>query len=273
MGADKNVSAQTRPHSTQLWGGTCPSSQAIPMNSQSCEYCFKACWWSIKPSSNTRGAKLPYLQHSNLFLKRLLVNETWNPNSHSTGEKSILPPSSLLVTACTQQGTKSRWGRGGSQDPAQPPPCSGVWLCPTSASQIFSSAEQSHHLPPPKDRVRTTFRMCLCGLGIHWKGGTLKMCGVILNWYPKHVGKQNIHSLGYSSRIKRNLSLFFSPSHPSIHPFIFLPSCGWGRGRGNTFYKHLEVFSSRESTVISQILKNDLTHWKATFFSTPSSLL
>ena len=35
---------------------------------------------------------------------------------------------------------------------------------------------------------------------------------------------------------------------------------GWGRGRGNTLYKHLEVFSSRESTVISQILKNDLTH-------------
>lgn len=90
MAADKNVNAQTRPHSTQLWGGTCPSSQAIPMNSQSSEHCFKACWWSIKPSSNIRGAKLPYLQHPSLFLKRLLVNETWNPNSHSTGKKSIL---------------------------------------------------------------------------------------------------------------------------------------------------------------------------------------
>ena len=40
-------------------GGTCPSSRAIPMNSQSCEHCFKACWWSIKPSSDIRSAKLP----------------------------------------------------------------------------------------------------------------------------------------------------------------------------------------------------------------------
>lgn len=117
--------------------------------------------------------------------------------------------------------------------------------------------------------------MCLCGLVIHWKGGTLKMCGVILNWYPKHVGKLRTYILWVTHLGLKGTTLSPSlpPIHPSIHSFIFLSSCGWGRGREHTLYKHWEVFSFWESTVISQILKNDLTHWKATFFSTPSSLL